>query len=97
MGGLTVYAEALSDDTVMYIEGGNVALGGSFFGNVPLVFAYEEGAMTTTLGEGDTAVSLTLRLQQDGVLRLTVETGKAVPVIFYLSPQTPANAELPEG
>ena len=53
--------------------------------------------MTTTLGEGDTAVSLTLRLQQDGVLRLTVETGKAVPVIFYLSPQTPANAELPEG
>ena len=97
VGGLTVYAEALSDDTVMYIEGGNVALGGSFFGNVPLVFAYEEGAMTTTLGEGDTAVSLTLRLQQDGVLRLTVETGKAVPVIFYLSPQTPANAELPEG
>ena len=106
VGGLTVTAESMSDDTVLYIEGENVALAGSFFGNVPLVFAFENGAMVASLGEGDAAVALTLRLQQDGVLRLTLETGEAVEadgpvspqtVVFYLSPETPANAELPEG
>ena len=97
VGGLTVYAEAMSDDTVLYIEGENVALGGSFFGNVPLTFAYENGAATAALSEGDTLAALTLRLQQDGVLRLTVETGgPADSVVFYLSPEAPANAELPE-
>ena len=107
VGGLTVTAEAMSDDTVLYIEGENVALAGSFFGNVPLVFAFEDGAMVASLGEGDAAVTLTLRLQQDGVLRLTLETnGEAVGAdapggpqtgVFYLSPEAPANAELPEG
>ncbi len=97
-GGLTVYAEALSDDTVLLIEGENVGLGGSFFGNVPLVFAYENGAMTAVLGEGEVAVSMSLRLQQDGLLRLTLEPdGDAETVVFYLTPETPANAELPEG
>lgn len=106
VGSLTVTAEAMSDDTLLYIEGENVALAGSFFGNVPLAFAFEDGAMVASLGEGDAAVTLTLRLQQDGVLRLTLETGEAVgadgpvspqTVVFYLSPETPANAELPEG
>ena len=98
LGGLTVSAETMSDDTLLYIEGENVALAGSFFGNVPLAFAYEKDAATASLGEGDAAVTLSLRLQQDGFLRLTLETGDpADSVIFYLSPQTPANAELPEG
>ena len=98
LGGLTVSAETMSDDTLLYIEGENVALAGSFFGNVPLVFAYEDGAATAALGEGDAAVTLTLRLQQDGLLRLTLESGDpANSVVFYLSPETPANAELPEG
>ena len=98
VGGLTVSAETMSDDTLLYIEGENVALAGSFFGNVPLVFAYEKDAATAFLGEGDAAVTLTLRLQQDGFLRLTLETGDpADSVVFYLTPETPANAELPEG
>jgi predicted small lipoprotein YifL len=98
VGGLTVSAETMSDDTLLYIEGENVALAGSFFGNVPLVFAYEKDAATASLGEGDAAVTLTLRLQQDGFLRLTLETGDpADSVVFYLSPEAPANAELPEG
>lgn len=98
LGGLTVSAEAMSDDTLLYIEGENVALAGSFFGNVPLVFAYEKDAVTASLGEGDAAVTLTLRLQQDGFLRLTLETGDpADSVVFYLSPEAPADAELPEG
>ena len=97
VGGLTVTAETMSDDTLLYIEGENMALVGSFFGNVPLVFAYEKDAAIAALGEGDTAVTLTLRLQQDGLLRLTLETDDpADSVVFYLSPQTPANAELPE-
>ena len=98
LGGLTVSAETMSDDTLLYIEGENVALAGSFFGNVPLVFAYEKDAATASLGEGDAAVTLSLRLQQDGFLRLTLETGDpADSVVFYLTPETPANAELPEG
>ena len=98
LGGLTVSAEAMSDDTLLYIEGENVALAGSFFGNVPLVFAYEKDAATASLGEGDAAVTLSLRLQQDGFLRLTLETGDpADSVVFYLSPEAPADAELPEG
>ena len=98
VGGLTVTAETMSDDTLLYIEGENVALAGSFFGNVPLVFAYEKDAATASLGEGDAAVTLSLRLQQDGFLRLTLETGDpADSVVFYLTPETPANAELPEG
>ena len=98
LGGLTVTAETMSDDTLLYIEGENVALAGSFFGNVPLVFAYEKDAATASLGEGDAAVTLSLRLQQDGFLRLTLETGDpADSVVFYLTPETPANAELPEG
>lgn len=98
VGGLTVTAESMSDDTVLYIEGENVALAGSFFGNVPLVFAFEDGAMVASLGEGDAAVTLSLRLQTDGVLRLSLETGDpADSVVFYLSPEAPANAELPEG
>ena len=97
VGGLTVTAESMSDDTVLYIEGENVALAGSFFGNVPLAFAYEKDTATASLGEGDAAVTLSLRLQQDGFLRLSLETGDpADSVIFYLRPQTPANAELPE-
>ncbi|MBQ6272739.1 MAG: hypothetical protein IJK63_00775 [Oscillospiraceae bacterium] len=98
VGGLTVSAETMSDDTLLYIEGENVALAGSFFGNVPLVFAYDQDAATAALGEGDAAVTLSLRLQQDGFLRLTLETGDlADSVVFYLSPETPADADLPEG
>ena len=96
VGGLTVTAESMSDDTVLYIEGENVALGG-VFGDIPLAFAFEDGAMVARLDEGETKAVLTLRLQMDGVLRLSLETdGEAAgPVDFYLLPQTPANAELP--
>lgn len=95
-GGVVMEAEALGEDTLLYIEGENVALGGAF-GDIPLVFAFEDGAMVARLDEGETKAVLTLRLQMDGVLRLSLETdGEAAgPVDFYLLPQTPANAELP--
>ena len=96
VSGLLLEAEALGEDTLLYIEGENVALGG-VFGDIPLVFAFEDGAMVARLDEGETKAVLTLRLQMDGVLRLSLETdGEAAgPVDFYLLPQTPANAELP--
>ena len=88
VGGLTVTAETMSDDTLLYIEGENVALVGSFFGNVPLVFAFEDGAMVARLEEGEVTAVLTIRLQTDGILCLSLETkGEASgPVTFYLLP-----------
>ena len=52
--------------------------------------------MLAAVGE-DTPVTLAIQLQQDGFLRLTLRTADDETVIFYLSPQTPADAELPEG
>ena len=53
-------AEAAEEDAFVYIEGANVALGGTRFGNVIRVFTPDAGALTLP-EEG-----VTLQLQQDG-------------------------------
>ena len=62
----TVLAEAAEEDAFVYIEGTNVALGGRRFGNVIRVFTPDGGGLTLP-EEG-----VTLQLQQDGFLRLTL-------------------------
>ena len=96
LGGVRMPAEAMGGGTALVIEGENVALGGDFFGDLPLVFSYEDGGMLAAVGEA-APVTLAIQLQQDGFLRLTLRTADDETVIFYLSPQTPADAELPEG
>ncbi len=88
-GGVLVPADVRGDDTVLYIEGENVALGGDFFGDLPLAFGFEDGGMIAAVG-ADTSVSLTIRLQQDGFLRLTLRDDYG-DTVFFCAP-----ASLPE-
>lgn len=85
----TMLAEAAEEDAFVYIEGTNVALGGRRFGDVIRVFTPVEGAMTLTEGEA----TVTLQLQQDGFLRLTVVGPE--PVTIYLMPALIPGQELP--
>ena len=62
----TMLAEAAEEDAFVYIEGTNVALGGRRFGNVIRVFTPDGGGLTLP-EEG-----VTLQLQQDGFLRMTL-------------------------
>lgn len=77
MGEGTILAAAAEEDAYVYIEGTNVALGGTRFGNVIKVFAAAPGALT--LAEPD--LSVKLELQQDGFLRMTLSDA-----VIYLMP-----------
>ena len=69
MDGAMLFAEdALGEVVALYIEGQNVALGGAFFGNAIVEMAYADGALSLDL-DGQ---PLTLQLQLDGFLRLTL-------------------------
>ena len=69
LDGAMLFAEdALGEVVALYIEGQNVALGGDFFGNAIVEMAYADGALSLDL-DGQ---PLTLQLQQDGFLRLTL-------------------------
>ena len=67
-GAMLFAQDALSEVVALYIEGQNVALGGDFFGNAIVEMAYSDGALSLSL-DGQ---PLTLQLQQDGFLRLTL-------------------------
>ena len=75
----TMLAEAAEEDAFVYIEGANVALGGTRFGNVIRVFTPDAGALTLP-EEG-----VTLQLQQDGFLRMTL----ADAVIYLMASPLP--------
>lgn len=69
LDGAMLFAEdALGEVVALYIEGQNVALGGDFFGNAIVEMAYADGALSLSL-DGQ---PLTLQLQLDGFLRLTL-------------------------
>ena len=84
IGGVYMLADAIRCDTLLYIEGENVALGGDFFGDLPLVFGFEDGGMIAAVG-ANTSVVLTIRLQQDGFLRLTFRDDSG-DIVFFCSP-----------
>ena len=75
----TMLAEAAEEDAFVYIEGANVALGGTRFGNVIRVFTPDGGGLTLP-EEG-----VTLQLQQDGFLRMTL----ADAVIYLMASPLP--------
>ena len=67
-GAMLFAQDALGEVVALYIEGQNVALGGDFFGNAIVEMAYADGALSLDL-DGQ---PLTLTLQADGFLRLTL-------------------------
>lgn len=78
VGDGTILADALGENTELYIEGVKAALGGDRLGYAIRDLVFENGALV--LNEDD--AGLTLQLQQDGMLRLTVAGPE--PVVIYL-------------
>ena len=79
MGGYTAEAEAMDDNTDIFIEDNHVALGGDFFDDAITDFVFADGALTFT----DENLSITLQIQEDSLLRLSIDSGTE-SVILYL-------------
>ena len=77
LDGALVSASDLQDDTFIYIEGTNVALGGSIFGNVIEEFTFADAAMTCQEGDGSMIAQITMQLLEDGILAVTLTTSTA--------------------
>ena len=71
LDGAALPASALEDDTILYIEENAAALTGNLFGEIVAEFVHENGALSFA----SDGLSITLQLQQDGFLRMTVSDG----------------------
>ena len=79
VAGAILTAESVNEVTDVYIEAPRAALGGPLFGDVIVDMTEENG--TLVYAEGD--VSVTLALQEDGLMRMTLENG-GEEMILYL-------------
>ena len=77
--GTACLASALNDTTDLYVEGSSMILGGPLFGDLPVKAESADGALACT-AEG---ITVTLRMQQDSFLRMTVDTGEET-LTWYL-------------
>ena len=78
--GSACLASALNDTTDLYVEGNSMILGGPLFGDLPVKAESTDGALVCT-AEG---ITVTLRMQQDGFLRMTMDTGEET-MTWYLA------------
>lgn len=78
--GTACLASALNDTTDLYVEGNSMILGGPLFGDLPVKAESADGALVCT-AEG---ITVTLRMQEDGFLRMTVDTGEET-MTWYLA------------
>ena len=86
IGEAYVSADILDDNTDLYIEGSNVALGGAMLVDSLAKFELENGALSLNLGEDTDAIAITIELQDDGMLRLTVESDDPSVLILEKNP-----------
>ena len=91
--GLVLNAETIDDNTDLYIEGDMAALGGDIFGDDSAKFSLADGLMTYTDGTGNEKITVTLGLQEDGMLRLVFTGGDNDPLTLYLS-RIPSEEEI---
>ena len=77
--GAACLASALNDTTDLYVEGNSMILGGPLFGDLPVKAESADGALVCT-AEG---ITVTLRMQQDNFLRMTMDTGEEA-MTWYL-------------
>lgn len=82
VNGAMLFSDTLGAKTAALIDGTTVALIGPLTGETVLETVYENGALTWT--EKD--VGITFALQQDGFLRMTVQSDTDV-ITLYLLPQ----------
>ena len=88
--GAMLMADTLGEPTGAYIEGTNVALTGPLTGEAVLEMTFEEGGLRWTQGDAE----ITLQLQQDGILRMTLGDVKVYLMLLVAdAPDVPAAAE----
>ena len=80
IGDAIVPADVMDEATDLYIENTTNALGGSRYGDIFWTFDFDSGALSADVN----GQAVTLALQQDGFLRLTI-AGDA-PATLYLQP-----------
>ena len=80
VGDGTMLASALGEKTDVYVEGTRVALGGPLFGDVIVDMELKDGTLIYT----SSGVSVTLALQEDGFMRLTMDADEDV-TLYLLS------------
>ena len=85
--GAACLASALNDTTDLYVEGNSMILGGPLFGDLPVKAESADGALVCT-AEG---ITVTLRMQQDGFLRMTVDTGEETMTWYLTAVGIPEN------
>ena len=85
--GIACLASALNDTTDLYVEGNSMILGGPLFGDLPMKAESADGALACT-AEG---ITVTLRMQQDGFLRMTVDTGEETMTWYLTAVGIPEN------
>ena len=78
--GAMLMADMLGEPSGAYIEGASVALTGPLTGEALLEATYADGALRWA--DGNTAI--TLQLQQDGFLRLTLNAGEDVVTLYLM-------------
>ena len=81
LGEAVVPASALDSWTDLYVEGTSAILGGSYFGDTQVKMEFADGAMSC----GRDGMQVTLQIQQDGVLRMTVTGSETAPPVLYLT------------
>lgn len=81
LDGAVVPAEALQDDTILYVEESKAALTGNLFGEIVADFTYDNGAMVLTAG----GLTVKLEMQKDLLMRMTVSS-EGEDLVFVLSP-----------
>ncbi len=78
--GAMLMADMLGEPSGAYIEGSSVALTGPLTGEALLEATFEDGALRWT--DGNTGI--TLQLQQDGFLRLTLTAGENTVTLYLM-------------
>ena len=88
--GAMLMADTLGEPTGAYIEGTNVALTGPLTGEAVLEMTFAEGGLRWAQGDAE----ITLQLQQDGILRMTLGEVKVYLTLLAAdAPDIPESAE----
>ena len=80
VNGAILPSDAIGNDTVLYIEDSDLALTGGIFDETVLEATYADGGLSWS-AEG---LSITLALQQDGFLRLTLAADPETVTLYCL-------------
>lgn len=85
LDGLIVPSELVGDETDLFIKESRAALGGPLFGDVILDLEKADCALIAKGGEGEDAVAVRIELQEDHLLRMTLEFEEDDLLVIYMA------------